>query len=213
MRIGIIGATGKAGSLIADEAERRGHHVTAIVRDSSKVKNLSLNILEKEVFQLTGADLQPFDVVVNAFGAIPGQEQQHTEAGRSLIKALKEAPDTRLIVVGGAGSLYVDEAKSIRVMDTAEFPKEYLPTASSQGQNLADLQQAEGINWTFLSPAAFFDPAGKRTGSYTKGGDRLIVNSKGNSYISYSDYAIAIVDEVEQAAHRNERFSVVGETE
>jgi len=212
MKIGIIGASGKAGSLILKEAVSRGHEVTAIVRDASKVEG-TVNILEKDVFDLTSEDLKGFDVVVNAFGAPLGREQLHVEAGRVLIEALKGAPNTRLIVVGGAGSLYVDEAKSMRLMDTPEFPKEYYATAFNQGKNLEDLQGASGIQWTFVSPAAFFDPAGKRTGTYKKGKDRLIVNTKGNSYVSYADYAIAIVDEIEQAQHKNERFTVVSEAE
>lgn len=115
--------------------------------------------------------------------------------------------------MGGAGSLFVDEAQTTRLVDTPEFPKEYVATASQQGENLKDLQQTEGLKWTFLSPAAFFDPEGKRTGSYVKGKDQLIVNSKGDSYVSYADYAIALVDEIEQAAHVGERFTVVSEAE
>ncbi|MGU3470892.1 NAD(P)-dependent oxidoreductase [Paenibacillus sp. D51F] len=212
MKIGIIGASGKAGSLIAEEAANRGHQVTAIVRDASKVKNLSLLMLEKEVFDLQPEDLRPFDVVVNAFGAAPGQEHLHVEAGKKLIELLKGS-DTRLIVVGGAGSLFVDEAHATRLMDTPEFPKEYYATASNQGKNLTDLQQSEGVDWTFISPAAFFHAEGRRTGSYRKGRDRLTVNAKGDSYISYADYAIALVDEIESPAHRGERFSLVGEAE
>ncbi|MCY8500263.1 NAD(P)-dependent oxidoreductase [Bacillus inaquosorum] len=213
MKIGIIGASGKAGSQILKEAKTRGHEVTAIVRTASKVQEQDIAILEKDVFELTAEDIKPFDVVVNAFGAAPGQEHLHVEAGRALISILKDAKNTRLLVVGGAGSLFVDEAKTTRLMDTPEFPKEYLPTASNQGENLKDLQQTDSISWTFLSPAAFFDPAGKRTGSYQKGKDNVIVNAKGDSYISYADYAIAVLDELEDPSHKNERFTVVSEAE
>ncbi|MER3124289.1 NAD(P)-dependent oxidoreductase [Bacillus pumilus] len=212
MKIGIIGATGKAGQEIVKEAQLRGHEVTAIVRDAKKVTDSSV-IIEKDVFHLQAEDIKGFDIIVNAFGAPAGQEHLHVEAGKKLIDILKEVPDTRLIVVGGAGSLFVDEAKTTRLVDTPEFPKEYVPTASQQGENLKDLQQTEGLKWTFLSPAAFFDPAGKRTGSYVKGKDQLIVNSKGDSYVSYADYAIALVDEIEQAAHVGERFTIVSEAE
>ncbi|MDP4095582.1 NAD(P)-dependent oxidoreductase [Paenibacillus sp. P96] len=211
MKIAVIGASGKAGSLIVKEAADRGHEVTAIVRDASKVSNTA--VLEKDVFSLTADDLKDFDVVVNAFGAPPGQEHLHVEAGHALINALKAAPQTRLIVVGGAGSLYVDEAKTVRLMDTPKFPKEYLPTASNQGQNLQDLQSSNGIQWTFISPAAFFDPQGTRTGAYQTGKDNVLVNAKGDSYVSYADFAIAVVDEAEQANHVNERFAVVGEAQ
>jgi putative NADH-flavin reductase len=213
MKIGIIGASGKAGSLILKEAKERGHEVTAIVRNASKVQEQDTAILEKGVFELTAEDLKPFDALVNAFGAAPGQEHLHVEAGRTLINLLKDAKHTRLFVVGGAGSLFVDEAKTTRLMDTPEFPKEYLPTASNQGENLKDLQKADSISWTFLSPAAFFDAAGKRTGSYQKGKDNVIVNAKGDSYISYSDFEIAVLDELEHPSHKNERFTVVSEAE
>lgn len=205
--------SGKAGNEILKEAKKRGHEVTAIVRNASKVQEQDVAILEKDVFELTAEDIKPFDAVVNAFGAAPGQEHLHVEAGRALISILKDAKHTRLLVVGGAGSLFVDEAKTTRLMDTPEFPKEYLPTASNQGENLKDLQQTDSISWTFLSPAAFFDPAGKRTGSYQKGKDNVIVNAKGDSYISYADYAIAVLDELEHPEHKNERFTVVSEAE
>jgi len=211
MKIAVIGAAGKAGSLIVKEAVSRGHQVTAIVRNASKLQDNSIAAMEKDVFQLTSEDLKGFDVVVNAFGAPAGQEHLHVEAGRALIEALKGAPQTRLIVVGGAGSLFVDEQKTVRLLDTPEFPKEYFATASNQGKNLEDLQQSTGIQWTFISPSAFFNPEGRRTGAYQKGKDNLLVNSQGHSHVSYVDYAIAVVDEIEKPQHINERFTVVGE--
>lgn len=213
MKIGIIGATGKAGSLILKEALARGHEVTAIVRNAAKLTEKKAAVLEKDIFALKAEDIREFEAVVNAFGTGIDQAHLHVEAGRHLIEILKQAPETRLIVVGGAGSLYVDEAKSIRLMDTPEFPKEIMPIAANQGKNLEDLKNSSGIKWTFVSPAAFFDPEGKRTGSYQKGKDHLIVNAKGESYISYADYAIAIVDEIENGKHINERFTVVSEAE
>lgn len=211
MKIGIIGATGKAGNLILKEALKRGHDVTAIVRNSQKVENPDVPVLEKDVFSLTAQDLTPFDVVVNAFGVPPEKAEQHIEAGRILIGALKEAPDTRLIVVGGAGSLFVDEARTTRLAETPEFPEAFKSIANGQAQNLSDLEASKGIQWTFLSPAAFFDPEGRRTGRYQKGDDGFIVNSKGKSYISYADYALALVDEIESGEHKNKRFTVVSE--
>ena len=213
MKIGVIGATGKAGSFILKEALSRGHEVTAIVRNASKLTEKNVPVLEKEVFDLSSEDLKGFDAVVNAFGTGLDNAHLHVEAGRKLIEALKGAPETRLIVVGGAGSLYVDEAKTTRLMDTPEFPKEIMAIPENQGKNLEDLKNSSGIKWTFVSPAAFFNPEGKRTGSYQKGKDHVIVNSKGESYVSYADYAIAIVDEIEKAEHINERFTVVSNPE
>ncbi|MGP7816516.1 NAD(P)-dependent oxidoreductase [Niallia sp. 01092] len=213
MKIGIIGASGKAGSLILKEAVEREHEVTAIVRDATKVQNKQVAVVEKNIFNLKSQDVEQFDVVVNAFSAASGQEHQHVEAGKVLIEALKGTLNTRLIVVGGAGSLFVDEAKTVRVMETPDFPKAYLPTATNMSKNLEELQTISGIQWTYISPAGFFDSEGKRTGSYQKGGDQLILNSKGESYISYADYAIAVLDEIENIQHKNKRFSVVGEVE
>ncbi|WP_249599027.1 NAD(P)-dependent oxidoreductase [Peribacillus frigoritolerans] len=213
MKIGIIGASGKAGSLILKEALTRGHEVTAIVRDEARVQIQGASVLEKDVFHLKAEDIKEFDVVVNAFGAAPGKEHLHVDAGKILIEAMKGAPQTKLIVVGGAGSLFVDEAKTIRVLDTPEFPKEYFATAFNQSKNLGDLQNATDIQWTFISPSAFFDPQGNRTGGYKLGKDNLLVNSKGESYVSYADFALAVLDEIENPQHINQRFTIVAEAE
>ncbi|KAB2501256.1 NAD(P)-dependent oxidoreductase [Bacillus cereus] len=212
MKIGIIGATGKAGSRILKEALDRGHEVTAIVRNAAKITEENVKVLEKDVFSLTSNDLQAFDVVVNAFGAPTGQEHLHVDAGNVLIEAMKGAPNTKLLVVGGAGSLFVDEEKTTRAFETPGFPGEYLATAQNQGKNLEILQQTNDITWTFISPSALF-ALGKRTGSYTAGKDNLLVNSKGDSYVSYEDFAVAALDEIENPKHVNERFTVVSEAE
>ncbi|MCR8996962.1 NAD(P)-dependent oxidoreductase [Brevibacillus sp. 7WMA2] len=208
MKIAIIGATGRAGKLIMQEALQRGHEVTAIVRDASKLdQNQKVAVLQKDIFDLTTQDLNKFDVVVNSFGAKPGEEHLHVEAGNVLIEALKNAPQTKLFVVGGAGSLFVDEAKTVRLFETPEFPKEYLATATNQGKNLEILKQSNLPQWTFLSPSAMFEP-GERTGRYQKGEDNLLVNAKGESSISMEDYAIAVLDELENPQFVNKRFTV-----
>lgn len=111
MKIGIIGATGKAGQEIVKETQSRGHEVTAIVRDAQKVTDSSVAVIEKDVFHLQAEDIKGFDVIVNAFGAPAGKEHLHVEAGKKLIEIFKEVPDTRLIVVGGAGSLLLMKPK------------------------------------------------------------------------------------------------------
>ncbi|WP_150268712.1 NAD(P)-dependent oxidoreductase [Paenibacillus tepidiphilus] len=211
MRIAVIGAGGKAGNEITAEALNRGHEVTAIVRDAAKVKDSRAAILVKDIFALTSADLQPFDVVVNAFGAPFGQEHLHVDAGNVLIDALKNTPDTRLIVVGGAGSLYTDETRSQKVAEAPGFPDFVKPTALNQARNLEILQGTSGLKWTFVSPSATF-AEGERKGAYAAGKDQLLFNSKGESYVSYADYAIAIVDEIERPQHIGERFTVVSES-
>ncbi|MGE7622274.1 NAD(P)-dependent oxidoreductase [Viridibacillus sp. NPDC096237] len=210
MKIGIIGATGKAGNFILKEAVLRGHEVTAIVRSAAKLADKGVTIMEKDIFSLTTEDIQGFDAVVNAFGTPAGEEHLHVEAGRKLINILQDAPNTKLFVVGGAGSLFVDPEKTLKVMSTPDFPAIYLPTAENQGINLEDLK-ASSITWTFLSPSAFFDPEGSRTGKYIVGIDHLLVNTKGESYVSYADYAIAVLDELENPKYVNERFTVASE--
>ncbi|QPQ35617.1 NAD(P)-dependent oxidoreductase [Lysinibacillus sp. JNUCC-52] len=205
MKIGVIGATGKAGQKIVEEALQRGHEVTAIVRSASKVKE-DIKVIEKDVLNLTQQDVQDFDVVVNAFGAPFGQEALHVKVGRHLINIFNGIT-TKLFVVGGAGSLFVDPEKTIRVMDTPDFPEMFFATAKNQGENLTDLQ-ASSITWTFLSPSAMFDPEGPRTGSYITGNDHLLVNASGESYVSYSDFAIAVLDEIENPQNINKRFTV-----
>jgi len=213
MKIAIIGATGKVGRLIMKEAVDRGFDVTAIVRNASKITETNIKVLEKDIFNLTALELTAFDVVISTYRAPDGEEHLYVEAGRVLVEALKDTLNTKLIVVGGTGSLFVDEEKTTRLMDTPDFPDFVLPTAVNAGKQLEELQKTDSITWAYISPAGFFDPEGKRTGSYKVGKDHVILNSKGESYISYADYAIAVVDEIEKPQHVNERFTVVGEAE
>ncbi|MFC0272361.1 NAD(P)-dependent oxidoreductase [Metabacillus herbersteinensis] len=211
MKIGIIGASGKAGNYILKEAIERGHDVIAIVRNTSILTIQNVKVVEKDIYDLSSEDLKSYEVVVNAFGAPLGEEEPHVTAGHSLIEALKGIT-TRAIIVGGAGSLYVDEDKSTQLFDTPDLSDVVKRTAKGQGRNLKELQKSQGITWTYLSPSATFDPEGPRTGTYQIGKDNLLVNSKGNSYISYADCAIAVLDEIENPQHINERFTVVSES-
>ncbi|SFG20749.1 NAD(P)-dependent oxidoreductase [Sporolactobacillus nakayamae] len=210
MNIAIIGAAGKAGSRIAQEAIKRGHQVTAIVRHPDKLDDTSLNIIQKDLFDLTRGDLAAFDAIVNAFSAPFGQEDLHVKAGRKLIELVTGLSQTRLIVVGGAGSLFVDKDQKTRVIDTPDFPDIFKATASNQAKNLEELQETTDLNWTFISPSAVF-ALGKRTGHYRTGKDQLLLNNTGKSYVSCEDYAAALIDEIEAPKHVRERFTVVSE--
>lgn len=212
MKIGIVGATGKAGTLILNEAINRGHDVTAIVRNANKLTNKNVSVIEKNVHDTTSEDFRGLDVVVNAFGAPLGEKDAHVEAGRALINALA-GTGIRLIVVGGAGSLYVDDSRTMTVIDTPNFPDMFKPTAGGQSENLEELEQTTNLKWTFISPSAEFDAEGKRTGTYETGTDVLLVNKSEESYISYADFAIAVIDEAENKKHINERYTVVAEKE
>ena len=211
MKIAVIGANGKAGSLIVKEALERGHEVTAVVRDSSKVNNTQVKILEKDLFDLTYDDLKENDAVIDAF-AVWAEDQlyQHKTSLAHLSDILAEKP-VRLLVVGGAGSLYVDPEHKLRLMDTPDFPDMFKPLASNMGEAFDALKTRKDVNWTYLSPSADFSAEGVRTGKYKAGGEELITNSKGLSTISYADYAIAMLDEAELPKHLQERFTVVSE--
>ena len=211
MKIAVIGANGKAGSLIVKEALERGHEVTAVVRDSSKVNNSQVKILEKDLFDLTYDDLKENDAVIDAF-AVWAEDQlyQHKTSLAHLSDILAEKP-VRLLVVGGAGSLYVDPEHKLRLMDTPDFPDMFKPLASNMGEAFDALRTRKDVNWTYLSPSADFSAEGVRTGKYKAGGEELMTNSKGLSTISYADYAIAMLDEAELPKHLQERFTVVSE--
>lgn len=205
MKIAVIGATGKAGRLMMSEAMIRGHKVTAIVRDASKIRN-GADVIEKDIMALTTEDLSPFDVVIDAFGSAPGQEIMHQTTLEHLANILA-GQKTRLLVVGGAASLYVDDKKT-RLLDTPDFPDAYKPVASNMSQAFDKLKARQDVNWTYLSPSAFFNAEGKRTGHYRLGQDHLMTNKNGQSVISYADYAMAMLDEAEQGKHIKQRFTV-----
>ena len=199
MNVAIIGATGKSGYCLTQEAMQQGHTVTAIVRDAQKITDPTLRIVERDIFAITQDDVKNFDVVINAFKAPEGKEQDHVRSLVHLIGIFETLPNVRLLVVGGAGSLFVDEAKTVRVMDSKDFPPEYMPTASNMARAF-DLLQASKANWTYLSPSAFYDPTGARTGHYSLGKDTLLLNKGGQSYVSYADFALAMIDEIRNKA-------------
>ncbi len=209
MKIAIICATGKAGKLIMEESIARGHDVTAIVRDLSKLSNQKVKVLEKDLFDINAEDLKNFEVVINAFGVWELDKlSQITQSQSHLCDCVKNT-DTRLLIVGGAGGLYVDSKHTIRVMDLEGFPEIYKPLANAHNQALDSLRLRKDVKWTSLSPAGDFQADGIRTGEYKLGGDELILNSKGESIVSYADYAIAMVDEAEKGHYIQKRISVV----
>lgn len=208
MKIAVVAANGKAGQLIVEEAVKRGHDVTAIVR--SKNKTQAQHLLKKALFDLTKEDLAGYDVVATAFGAWTPETLPLHSKSIEHFNDLLAGTSTRFLAVGGAGSLYVDKEKKVRLVDTAEFPAEYKPLASAQADELDLLRTKKDLNWTFVSPAAEFIPDGARTGEYILAGDFFTVNEAGESKISYADYAIAFVDEIESGKYIQERISVLG---
>jgi len=209
MRITVAAANGKAGRLIAQEAVNRGMDVTAIVRGENK--SAAQNAIIKDLFDITKEDLAGFDVVVDAVGAwTPETVHAVPDAAKKLADLLK-GNDARLIVVGGAGSLYMDPEHTKTVADVVEFPEAAMPVVNGHGKALEELRKFNDVNWTYVSPAGDFQADGERTGKYILGGEELVLNSKGESVISYADYAIAMIDEIESGKHIKERISVVSE--
>jgi putative NADH-flavin reductase len=205
MNVVLYGAPGTSGSRILQELVSRGHKVTAVARDTSKLpstvtaKQDDLSNVDTIASTIKGAD-----AVVSAYA--PPQDDTDAILGvtERQIAAVRKAGKVRLVVVGGAGSLEV--APGVTLLASGHLPKEWVPIATSHG-NALKLLQASEINWTYFSPAAFFGP-GERTGKFRLGTDQLISDSKGESKIYMEDYAIALVDELEKPSHERGRFTI-----
>ena len=207
MKMAVVCANGKAGKLIVKEAVERGLDVTAIVRGENR--SAAKKALVKDLFDLTNADLKGFDVVVDAFGAwTPETLPLHSTSLKHLCDILS-GTDTRLLVVGGAGSLYVDPKHTAQVMDGPDFPEVFKPLATNMGKALDELRGRNDVMWTYISPAGDFQAEGERTGKYILAGEELTLNGRGESIISYADYAIAMVDEAVSGNHIRQRICVV----
>ena len=208
-KVAVVCAAGKQGKCLVNEAVARGYDVTGFVR-SGKVANPAAKTVVKDLFDLTKEDLAGFDAVIDAFGAwTPDTLPLHRTSLKHLCDVLS-GTDTRLLVVGGAGSLYVNPEHTMQVKDTEGFPEVFKPLANMQGAALDDLRKRNDVKWTFLSPAGDFVADGARTGEYLLGGEEYFVNDKGESRISYADYAIAMIDEIENANNIRKRFSDIG---
>lgn len=209
MKLAVVCANGKEGRLIVKEAMERGADVTAVVRGENQ--SAAEKVLKKDLFDLTAADLEGFDVVIDAFGAwTPETLPQHSSSLKHLCD-LVSGKETRLLVVGGAGSLYVNPEHTKQVMDGADFPEIFKPLAFHMGKALDELRTRTDVKWTYISPAGDFQADGDRTGKYILGGEELTLNSRGESVISYADYAVALVDEALNGNHVQQRISVVAE--
>ncbi|MBD3879643.1 MAG: NAD(P)-dependent oxidoreductase [Quinella sp. 1Q5] len=208
MKIAVVAASGKAGRKIVAEAAARGFEVTAFVRRQVEIDGAA-KVIIKEILDLEKSDLEGFDAVIDAFGAwSPETLPLHTATSQHLCNLLSGS-DTRLLIVGGAGSLYVDREHTTQLFKTPDFPADYFPTAQAQAKELDELRKRDDVKWTFVSPAADFQANGERTGKYILAGEEFTLNAAGESVISYADYALAMVDEVASGNHIKQRISVV----
>ena len=210
-KVAIVCAAGKQGTCLVNEAVSRRYDVTGFVRGEDKVANPKAKTVVKDLFDLTREDLAGFDVVIDAFGAWTDETLPLHKTSLKHLCDILSGTDIRLLVVGGAGSLYVNPEHTVQVKDLESFPDAFKPLANMQGAALEDLRKRNDVKWTFLSPAGDFVADGERTGRYLLGGEEYFVNAKGESRISYADYAIAMIDEIENANNIKKRFSVIGE--
>jgi putative NADH-flavin reductase len=206
MNVAVIGATGKAGQRLTAELLRRGHNVTAVVRTPSKVaKGERIHAVKSDLsdVKLIADALKGAEVVVSAYGPPADNADELIGVTQRITDAVKQNKQ-RLVVVGGAASLYV--APGVTVLASGYLPEPYVPLAKSHAQVLENLKHSDA-DWTYFSPAGLFEP-GDRTGKFRLGKDDLIADAAGNSRISMEDYAIAAVNELEAPVHRRERFTI-----
>lgn len=212
-KVVLIGATGFVGSAILDELVERGHEVTAVVRN---VEKLPKNALVKPVKEDVGNEdaiaklLEGKDAVISAYNPgwnNPNIAQKTIVNYRHILAAAKKSGIGRLLIVGGAGTLFC--APGVRILETGVLPNEIFNGVVSLGYvYLNILQNEKELDWVFFSPAGMFDEKGERTGKFRLGKDDLVVDAEGNSHISVQDYAVAMVDELEKPAHHKERFTI-----
>ncbi|MDO4422727.1 MAG: NAD(P)H-binding protein [Eubacteriales bacterium] len=207
MKIALVAANGRVAGKVIEEAISRGFDVTAFGRRENNTK--AQDYVQKDLFDLTADDLKGFDAVVDAFGAWTEDTlEQHSTSLKHLCDILS-GTDTRLLVVGGAGSLYVNPEHTACVSDGPDFPDMFKPLASAMAKALGELRERNDVKWTYISPAGDFQADGERSGKYILGGEELTLNSRNESIISYADYAIAMIDEIEKGDHIQQRISVV----
>ena len=209
MTIAVVAANGRVAGKVITEALNRGFDVTAFGRKENNTD--AKQYVQKDLFDITSADLKGFDAVVDAFGAWTEDTlPQHSTSLKHLCDALS-GTDTRLLIVGGAGSLYVNPEHTACVADGPDFPDAFKPLAAAMAKALGELRERKDVKWTYISPAGDFQADGERSGKYILGGEELVLNSRNESIITYADYAIAMVDEIEKGNHIQQRISVVRE--
>lgn len=209
----MIGASGFVGTAILEELLNRGYCVTAVVRNPEKmtIRNANLSVVKADVSDVNtlAAVCKGKDAVISAYNpgwANPDIYEETLKNYPLILEAVKKSGVKRLLCVGGAGTLFC--APGIRVVDSGAIPAEIMGGAKSLGEfYLNTLCNEKEIDWVFFSPAGSLEP-GKRTGKFRLGKDDLIVDETGKSHISVGDYALAMVDELEQANHHRERFTI-----
>ncbi len=212
MKVAIVGANGKIGSRIVNEALNRGHQVTAIARkpETLTVTNTHLSLVKADVLDVDALSevFKGHDAVVSSFGvdwSKPETFHLFSDVAQAVIDGARKAGVKRVINVGGAGSLEV--APGLQLVDAPNFPKEYYLAADAQRHSLDVFRKVDDLDWTFFSPALVIEP-GERTGKFRIGKDNPVFDAGGQSRITYDDYAVALIDELEKPQFIKQRFTV-----
>lgn len=211
MKIALIGGTGFVGSVVLEELLQRGHAVTALARNPGKyVARPGLAVVHADVLDAAqvAAAVRGHDAVVSAYNPGWGEAEIHAlflRGSGAIVDGVKAAGVQRLLVVGGAGSLYV--APGVQLVDTAGFPAEYKQGALAAREALERIRTERTLEWTFLSPPALLVP-GARSGRYRLGSEDLLMDGERPASISVADLAVAIADEIERPQHLRRRFTV-----
>ena len=207
MNVVVYGATGNSGSEIVKELVARGHKVTGVARNVEKLKDVAGVTAQSDDLSnvdAVAAIIKGADVVVSAYQPPADNTDKLIDVTKLQIEAVKKAGGPKLVVVGGAGQLEV--APGVTLIKSGYLPEAYHPIAISH-EKAAEVLKGSDINWTYIAPAAYFVP-GERTGKYRTGTNNLVSDEKGESRISFADYAIALVDEIEKPKHEKALFSV-----
>jgi hypothetical protein len=206
MKVVLFGASGMIGSRILNELLSRGHQVTAVVRNPEKITAAGVAVVKGDVTDPASvvAAAQGAEAAISAYAPPQTAPETVLAAARSLLAGLTAAGVKRLIVVGGAGSLEV--APGLQLVDTPSFPEAWKGIALAH-RGVLPILEASPLDWSYLSPAAFIQP-GERTGKFRLGGRQLVVDEKGESRISVEDFAVALVDELENAKHIRQQFTL-----
>ena len=208
MKIAVVAANGRVAKKVIAEALSRGHEVVAFGRHAEN-DTPAKKYVQKDLFDLTREDLAGFDAVVDAAGAWSPETYPIIPNATKHLAGILAGTPVRLVVVGGAGSLFVNPEHTLTVAETPDFPDAFKGVAAAHQQALDFLRTAKDTQWTYLSPAGDFQAEGERTGKYILAGEEFTLNSRNESIISYADYAIALVDEIEKGNHIQQRISVV----
>lgn len=206
MKIAVVGANGRVGNLVVKEALTRGYEVSTIFKGENK--HNYQNTINKDALFLTKEDLAGFDAVVDAVGGWTAESIPNITNVMTHLADILENTSTRLVVVGGAGSLFVNKEHTITVDMGPEFPDSWKPLSNTHGKGLEYLRNSKALNWTYISPACNFDAEGVIS-DYKIAGEELELNSKGESIISYATFAKALIENISNLSYNKKRISLV----